>query len=48
MIDNVLETNIQPMYFTCPEGTSASTIRLTPGTVENGYAQLAEIEVFIV
>ena len=40
-----LVPNQKPVIFACPSGTTgSSTIQLTSGT--NGYAQLAEIEIF--
>ena len=45
-VQNTMKPNAQPMIFTCPPQTTASIIRLTPGTINGGYVHLAEIEVF--
>ena len=44
-VQNTLIPNQEPLIFTCPFGTSASTIQLTRGT-NSGWVELAEIEVF--
>ena len=43
VVNNIIRYE-QAMVFTCPSGTSASTIRVTPDT--NRYVQCSEIEVF--
>ena len=45
-IANVLKPKNQAMVFTCPKGTSASTIQLKNG--DDVYVHLSEIEVFTV
>ena len=46
-VDTTIIPNQEPMIFLCPSGTSASTLKVTPGTVNDGWLHLAEIEAFI-
>ena len=45
-IESNLAPNEDPMIFSCPPGTFASTLRLTPGSAAGHYLQFAEIEAF--
>ena len=46
-VDTTIIPNQEPMIFLCPSGTFASTIKVTPGTANDGWLHLAEIEAFI-